>query len=504
MDDLCSALEEHDEILVRRDKKMVKTGDSIEDFAAEIARGRLILAVISKKSLRSDWCMVHELLQAFRRRNFDKNEFSSDVLALILEDAQSDIDDNSDLIQHWTDAMNKKRKPLELADHDRKLSPDSWLLVDQMEELRGRLPDMILALNTRAMPRGYEAISQQDFIKIRALVLERLEEKGIASEISPSRVSGQNIKNEDPPSSRDLHFLALALRRQHQRSGDSSEPMYSWQAYLKKPSDRHYEPLSLPKALELGPYVLASSQQTDLSPSASGLAAPRSVADLLQAAIEWVQSKRFIALIEIFVPVELLDFDWGGLQVFDKRRPSSPPVQLVKIVPFALRSLERYENELFTGSLPWMERKYAHLSDGSGLWLAGSEATSVDKLSEAEAYEKLVGIKRITPLAEDQSHLMQWLEAMVATMVPVALWRRNGVPNRTKPKLLAHLDRYEGILAGHNNGDPVSSVCAHLERLPMRRREMIADQLVHDFVFLLDHPERAPGLDVAQSPIISV
>jgi hypothetical protein len=279
--------------------------------------------------------------------------------------------------------------------------------------------------------------------------------------------------------------------------------MYSWQTYLKKPSDRHYEPLSLPKELELGPYLLASSQQTDLSPSASGLAAPRSVADVLQAAIEVVQEKGWIALIEIFAPVELLDFDWGGLQIVDKRKPSRPQVPLMKIIPFTLRSLERYESNLYAASRHGMKRKYSRLSDGSGLWLAGSEAASLDKLNEAEAMENLVGIKRIIPLAEDHSHRMQWLEAMVVTMVPVALWRRHGLPNRTKPKLLAHLDRYGDMLAGHQNGDHVSSNCAHLERLPMRRREIISDQLVQDFVFLLDHPERAPGLDVAQSPIIS-
>lgn len=75
VDDLCHVLAQEDGILVGRDKQLMRTGDSIEDFAADIAKSRLIIAVISKKSLRSDWCMKDELLQAFRRRDFDPEEF---------------------------------------------------------------------------------------------------------------------------------------------------------------------------------------------------------------------------------------------------------------------------------------------------------------------------------------------------------------------------------------------------------------------------------------------
>jgi hypothetical protein len=178
VDELCTALEEQEQIIVGRDKKLLKTGDSIEDFAADIASGGLVLAVISRKSLRSHWCMVDELLQAFRRRNFKANEFGSDVLALILDDARADLDDLANLIGYWSEAIKKERTLLELADPDRKFSLDSWQRLDQMHELRARLPDLIRSLRIRAMPRGYLAISQEDFSEIRELVVNRLNEKG--------------------------------------------------------------------------------------------------------------------------------------------------------------------------------------------------------------------------------------------------------------------------------------------------------------------------------------
>jgi hypothetical protein len=177
VDELCGVLDQEDQIVVGRDKKLVKTGDSIVDFAGDIARGGLILAVISHKSLRSDWCMVHELLQAFRRRNFSAQEFGSDVLALVLEDAQDDFNNPLPLVQYWTERFEQKKAVMELADPDRKGSPESWQDVDQIAELRSKLPDLIRALNIHVMPRGAEAMREQGFRAIRELVLKRLEEK---------------------------------------------------------------------------------------------------------------------------------------------------------------------------------------------------------------------------------------------------------------------------------------------------------------------------------------
>lgn len=179
VDDICALLDNEDSLVVGRDRKLIKTGDSIVDFAGEIARGGIVLAVISHKSLRSDWCMLHELLQAFRRRNFESQEFGFDVLALILEDALDDLRDPRQLVKYWMARSKQEQELLELADPDRKGSPESWRIVDQLAELRSKLPDLIRALRIRAMPRGSDAIREQGFQAIRELVLKRLAEKGL-------------------------------------------------------------------------------------------------------------------------------------------------------------------------------------------------------------------------------------------------------------------------------------------------------------------------------------
>ena len=195
VDELCKVLDQEDQLVVGRDKKLVRTGDLIKDFAGEIVRGGLILAVISHKSLRSDWCMVQELLQAFRRRNFEPEEFGPDVLALVLEDALNDLRNPLELIKHWVARLEQEQELMQLADPDRRGSPESWKGVDQLAELRGKLLDLLRALRIRAMPRGAEAIREKNFQAIRALVLQRLAEKDILGKRQVS-TPGNNKSSE--------------------------------------------------------------------------------------------------------------------------------------------------------------------------------------------------------------------------------------------------------------------------------------------------------------------
>ena len=176
VDKLCIALEQEDQIIVGRDKQLVKAGDSIAD---SIARSSLIVAVISKKYLRSEWCMKDELLQAFRRRNFDHREFCEDVLALVLDDALADLEDQISLIDGWSRRLESRRRLLEKADPQRKHSPHQWLDVMQLEELLPRLPDLLRMLSMCAMPGGAKAIREDGLHQIRKLVMRRLQEKSL-------------------------------------------------------------------------------------------------------------------------------------------------------------------------------------------------------------------------------------------------------------------------------------------------------------------------------------
>jgi formylglycine-generating enzyme required for sulfatase activity len=172
--ELCIALEQDDQIVVGLDRQLEKVGDSIAD---SIARSSLIVAVISKRYLRSDWCMKDELLQAFRRRDFDNRDFCEDVLALVLDDALADLEDQSSLTSYWSQRLESKRKQLEMVDPQRKPGLSSWQDFEHLEELLRRLPDLLRVLHMCAMPGGAKAIQEDGFHQIRKLVMRRLQEK---------------------------------------------------------------------------------------------------------------------------------------------------------------------------------------------------------------------------------------------------------------------------------------------------------------------------------------
>jgi hypothetical protein len=515
VDELCQVLSREDHVEVGRDKKRVKTGDSIIDFAREIASGGLILAVISHKSLRSDWCMVHELLQAFRRRNFDPEEFGTDVLALVLEDALNDIRDPRDLVRHWLARLEQEQELMQLADPGRTGSPESWKTVDQLAELRGRLPDLIRALRVRAMPRGAEAIREQGFQAIRELVRERLEEKGLAGQISPSRLQPSGEELETKPRNPDheilpepevdpdpkLYFLALTLQRAQEASGEGGEALYSWRIALKEPANSHYEPRTI--ASNTGPKLRRSTEPTPPSAAATGLT-QSSVVDLLQEVVDWLRRQPFGSrcILELFVPVEWLDFHWSELQLLDRRKRNTPMLHLQELVPFVLRSWERLEDPFNEGGRTVLKAKFQRLATGKGRWLAGSDVCSQGELRRAENNVSVVGIKRLHPLETNLDARLDWLESMMLTMAPVALWPLPGRPERTLEDFQDHLKNYGHPLAGDKTGDPVAGDCRGLETLPLLRRDLTVP-VVHDLAFLFDHPERAPAAIADQDPIVS-
>lgn len=184
VDDLCRSFSCQGHA-IGRDKNDVKPGDSIEDYAKAIAKAPLILAVISQRSLRSPWCMLHELFQGYRRRNYDRVEFGKYVAALLLDDAFPDFDKPRELVKYWRNWCNEQKETLEEADPGRTGSPNSWRVLSDGEEMVSKIPDMLGIIKSIAMPRGIAAIRRDDFEEIKQFVRMRLELLGLGEQLPP-------------------------------------------------------------------------------------------------------------------------------------------------------------------------------------------------------------------------------------------------------------------------------------------------------------------------------
>jgi hypothetical protein len=176
VDDLCRSFAEVG-IVIGRDKNEVKTGDSIEKFGRRIAKAPLILAVISHKALRSQWCMIYELYEAYVRCGSDVEEYAERVAALVLEDAEADLDVEKTeiLIEYWKAWKQNVEKTRS------RRSPELSKVLTKCEDMIESLPDILLAIRKIAMPRGSAAIRRDDFREIISYVQTRL--GGAAQEI---------------------------------------------------------------------------------------------------------------------------------------------------------------------------------------------------------------------------------------------------------------------------------------------------------------------------------
>lgn len=502
VDQLCEALQCHHGIVVRRDKRRQRIGDSIEDFAADVGRADVVLAVVSAKYLRSYHCMVQELLQLFTRCHYRRQEFRKRVCLLLLEDGSEDIDVSQPLIDHWREFCRDEKSRLEQLDPDRSGSRHSWDALDDIKMLQKRMKDMLSALADSVMPRGYEEICRDEFLEVRHLVLRRLQEwhqwrQGDSGGLIPTMEAGvsEGPSAEIQRERANDHFLALVLQWgevlvddpawwRHERPWEFRS--YRWESLLFTPQESGYQPVAL--GADLGSRVVATA---GLGAAVSGLEKPSTIQELLQAAVQWMDRQEEPCSLELFVPTELLLLDWSMVLVSGKSEYDEDE-HLFERHPYVLRSVDRFRDERLASQRKQLLLKYSQLAAGAGKWIACPVASDFTKLKERGLIPEHVGLKHMAPLHSDPSSRLQWHRRVVEAMVPLAVWWRDREPLAETDRR-SHLDAgYGALLAGHQDGDPVPRDCRHLEKLPQRRHTLISQPPTKGLVLLLDHPERHP------------
>jgi hypothetical protein len=498
VDELCQALEIYDDIIVGRDKRRQKIGDSIEGFAADISKAEIILAVISKKYLRSYHCMVEELYQAYCRSFSRKEEFNKKVCLLLLDDAIDDINVSQELIDHWLDFEQELNSKLLQIDPD-KNSRDGWESLKHIQAMKSLMIDMLSALTDSVMPRGYKQIKRNDFQELRDLIRRRLNEwyqwrddrSGLIPEIEEGLTNGTQFEGNYLKQ----QFLALVLERGQKLVDDPKWAEkecpwevrnYKWESLLFNTQQGRY--LTVDLQADIGSYLVA--KQT-VNTSLSTATECSTFGDLLQAAVSWINKHSSACVLELFVPTELLLFDWSAIKI--PGRSEYDDVEcLYEQHPYVLRSLDRFSDANLSSRLKQMPLKYRALAAGNGRWIAGDSAISRTMLKESETKPEFVALKCISHLDTDPLNRLRWHRSVVEAMMPLALWWRDQQEN-CQADLTSHLDLfYKGLLSGHNDADPVPKDCHHLEKLPCLRREAISQPLTKDLVLLLDRPDRHP------------
>ena len=203
-----------------------------------------------------------------------------------------------------------------------------------------------------------------------------------------------------------------------------------------------------------------------------------------------------LPLVELFLPIEILqrlaEADFLNVQCKTNPRRASF-VSFGSCCPVVIRPLDRYLQEEMIDDLNHLKRKFSRLSNGQGKWIQNSDAASCDALAARLHSSDHVAIRMTEDLPSTS-----WLDAMIASMVPLALWW--AIPGQNKRN--EHLADYKSVCgsrslleAGH--AEQIAMLPADLYHLPFQRQLLNHDPSARSLMLMIDNPFLVPDLPTA-------
>lgn len=188
VNELYESLKKEDYNLVR-DKVDLGYKGFISDFMTRIGKGDLIIVVLSKKYVKSAYCMF-ELYEIARNSKFEKELFREKVLPIVVEFVDfTDTFVLEEYFEYWEDLHVKWDKLVEK--RKRQLSQEQF---DRYEKIKlihqnfGKLADWLVDMNTLSK----ELLSADDF-KIIKETIKQYQNKSLET---VSKEHSEKNKNE--------------------------------------------------------------------------------------------------------------------------------------------------------------------------------------------------------------------------------------------------------------------------------------------------------------------
>jgi hypothetical protein len=163
VDDLCATLGQQG-VHVRRDRDELRPGDLISEFMDRLGSGDFVLAVISDKYLRSEYCM-YELFRIYRNCADKPDRFLGKVVPLILPDAR--LDSLANRLQraiYWTQ-QEEELKPL-IAGNIGTVGTEFFRKFKLIGEFARNTSNMLEYLVDKLQPRDFERQAERGFTEV--------------------------------------------------------------------------------------------------------------------------------------------------------------------------------------------------------------------------------------------------------------------------------------------------------------------------------------------------
>jgi internalin A len=172
VDDLCAALDLQG-VHVRRDRDEMRPGDLISEFMDRLTEGDYVLAVISDKYLRSEYCM-YELFRIYRNCADRPERFLGKVIPLILPDAR--LESLTQRLQraiYWTQ-QEEELRPL-IAGHIGTVGTEFFRKFKLIGEFGRNTSNMLEHLVDKLQPRDFTRQAEEGFQEVLSQIGTRHE-----------------------------------------------------------------------------------------------------------------------------------------------------------------------------------------------------------------------------------------------------------------------------------------------------------------------------------------
>ena len=160
---LCASLGKQG-VKVRRDSTQIQPGDRIRDYMQRLARGDVILVVLSDRYLRSEACMA-ELYWIWDNARQKPDRFLGRVIPLTLPDAQlRHTADRFARAEHWQEVS--KDLEARMSRHFAAVGERTVAQCRLIKEIAAHTSDMLELLVDKFEPRDFERQAQEEFKEV--------------------------------------------------------------------------------------------------------------------------------------------------------------------------------------------------------------------------------------------------------------------------------------------------------------------------------------------------
>jgi internalin A len=168
---LYSALEK-DGFRPVRNRNEMRPGERISAFIRRLTRADLVVAVISKKYLRSPYCM-YEIYSLWQKCQGNPDELLQRLVPIVLPEVRiGSFRERVTYLKHWT-AQARELEEL-VRDPDLSPSSESWEEVRLVREFAHHVDDILVFLQDVLMPRKLEAHLDGGFQTVREALRRRI------------------------------------------------------------------------------------------------------------------------------------------------------------------------------------------------------------------------------------------------------------------------------------------------------------------------------------------